>query len=543
MPMLLRRDAVRLFEASVESLNLALVGLGLPRRTSVREDSAKHAAEIGLIGASAEQAMSACLVQAFGGKILEKESGKFKTGGQILGDFRKMLLNPVPRTSFITKGVNNSTNHLKALHESTQKFSTLITARAGGLHAGKGPSRDICVVLAWDVVSFLNLLAQSTRIRPYLENLPEPPEVVKDREIILEDLARRIQVVNDPKERAGLLSAVYLVLPEIPLEKPEWADAFDRVTVAPREQDVSYLLNILENSKVASLFRVAKSEGGEGKAIPVTIKSDDPDALPISPQYLKREFTTIREQFFAEAALANGRLSKRSLHNVSQDLVLDVFVLGWGNTGILDGETISAQQIWPFILSGFTGTRTTPGPYWFLVRKVDDLKQLNKYLERASALGNKSLKNKIAEVLDGLKFLSDPQGHGGNTSIFQKLNEEIDEVEAKKTLLSHLIIKNKGDEKELPENAAALVNSVAEGDLSVGDVLLGFVENKLGITELKTKRYWVTKLAEVATEEDDLPGLLAVLRSDELSTVHTVVRKAFRRIDFLSYGPSGYQDV
>lgn len=342
MPMLLKRDSVRMLEASVNSLYLALVGLGLPRKTKNREKSSHYSSEIGLIGVSAELAMSACLVQAYGTKALEKESGKFKTGGHILSDFRKMITSPVPRISFITKGLADPASHLKALQEATYKITTLISARAGGLHAGKGSARDICVILGRDVVGFLQLLSQSSRIRTYLDEIPEPPEVVKDREIILEDLARRIHNTHDPIERAGLISAVYLVLPEVPTDRPEWLDAFERVSVAPREQDISYLLDVLENSKAATLFRVNKAASGEGRTLPVVVKSDDPEALPISPHYLKREFTTIKDQFYAEAALANGRLSQKSLHIVSEDLVLDIFVLGLVKTGILNTDTISS---------------------------------------------------------------------------------------------------------------------------------------------------------------------------------------------------------
>lgn len=58
MPRLLKKDAIRLLEASVESLNLALVGLGLPQRVTLKEVSAQYSGAIGLIGASVELAMA-----------------------------------------------------------------------------------------------------------------------------------------------------------------------------------------------------------------------------------------------------------------------------------------------------------------------------------------------------------------------------------------------------------------------------------------------------------------------------------------------------
>jgi len=62
----MRRHAIRLLEASLESLDLAVSSLGATKRREFREPVATYAPEIGLIGASAELAMSACLVQAYG---------------------------------------------------------------------------------------------------------------------------------------------------------------------------------------------------------------------------------------------------------------------------------------------------------------------------------------------------------------------------------------------------------------------------------------------------------------------------------------------
>jgi len=70
MPSLLRKDTIRLLEASVNSLNLALIGLSLPLRNEPREHSSLYSSEIGLIGAAAEQAVNACITQVFGLKGL-----------------------------------------------------------------------------------------------------------------------------------------------------------------------------------------------------------------------------------------------------------------------------------------------------------------------------------------------------------------------------------------------------------------------------------------------------------------------------------------
>jgi len=66
MPLYLRRDSIRMFEASLNVLHLALSNLGTTARYEVRQSNSMHAAEIGLIGSAAELAMSACLVHAHG---------------------------------------------------------------------------------------------------------------------------------------------------------------------------------------------------------------------------------------------------------------------------------------------------------------------------------------------------------------------------------------------------------------------------------------------------------------------------------------------
>src|SRR4029434_1950980 len=52
MPQYLRNDAVRLFEASMETLQLAIVGLGLPYPHGLRQDFARYAPVIGFVCAS-----------------------------------------------------------------------------------------------------------------------------------------------------------------------------------------------------------------------------------------------------------------------------------------------------------------------------------------------------------------------------------------------------------------------------------------------------------------------------------------------------------
>lgn len=66
MPQYLSRSSVRLLEASMDSLAIALTALALPKRHQLRSEEAKNAAVIGMAGTSAEQALAAILIQVMG---------------------------------------------------------------------------------------------------------------------------------------------------------------------------------------------------------------------------------------------------------------------------------------------------------------------------------------------------------------------------------------------------------------------------------------------------------------------------------------------
>lgn len=283
MPRLLKKDTIRLLEASIESLNLAILGLGLPKRTELKDDSVRYASSIGLIGTAAELAMSATLVQTGNQKSLTLPSGQFKTGGMILDDFRKLLRDAPPSVGYLTKGVSDVAQHRRTLVNRCSGFKRLIVARAGGLHAGIGPEREVCVLLAKEVSTFLNDLSKSDRIRSYIPVIPEAPDAIIERSAIIEDLDRRLSTSEDVDEQGRLLSAIYLILPDIPKEPPEWLEAITRVAVAPREKDVVYLLSALSKAVPGCLRRVSKA----GDGISVVVRPDDPNALPIRPEYLR----------------------------------------------------------------------------------------------------------------------------------------------------------------------------------------------------------------------------------------------------------------
>ena len=115
MPMYLKRDTIRLLEASVEAISLAVTSLGLPQRHEFREDAAQNSIAIGLTGVAAELAMSSIIVQAKGENALRQLSGFYKTGGIIVDDFKDLVNSKTPKLLFLTQNVEKPLEHINAI--------------------------------------------------------------------------------------------------------------------------------------------------------------------------------------------------------------------------------------------------------------------------------------------------------------------------------------------------------------------------------------------------------------------------------------------
>lgn len=76
-----------------------------------------------------------------------------------------------------------------------------------------------------------------------------------------------------------------------------------------------------------------------------------------------------------------------------------------------------------------------------------------------------------------------------------------------------------------------------ESELMLGDLLIKLVENVYSFQTEESQKYWARTLCECATELEDARGLYAVISETNFSSAYTAVRKAFRIIDFINYGP------
>ncbi|MEK3796033.1 hypothetical protein MKX42_30290 [Paenibacillus sp. FSL R7-0204] len=529
MPPLLRRDSIRFFEASINSLNLAIIGLSLPIRAEPREKTSLYAAEIGLIGTAAEQAVNACICQTHGVKWLLTFDKKFKPASQIFDQFSNILKKPTVTSSFLTQGILEKQNHLKTLLDKTTKFRLLAKARAGGLHAGIGPSREVTVALARDVSDFLIHLSYSSRIRPYLNHIPKPHDIVRDRAILIEELANKIKDTQNFQDRAVLISSAFLILPEISDVQPEWIDAFERVSISPNSNDVVLLLDALKQAIPSSLIRAT----GTGDALPVRIDSKNPSAFIVSPQFIKREFNQINEQWYADIANANGRLKNNILDLSPQDFILDVFGLGLENMNILEFQTgLPAQQTWPFVASSLS-VNGTPYPYWFLVRETANLPELKSFLIKAGAIGNGYLRKNSKEFFDGtLSILESKPLQTSENSWVREILVLSTQIENRRGKLQSLYEQSKlTDDKSILHIIEMLLNDEIDISETINQLC------KLPDANKSQRKTWMNVLIGCCYEIEDIPGLLYAFKNEDFYNSRSSIRRGLRIIDFLVYGP------
>jgi hypothetical protein len=530
MPLLLRHDSIRLLEASVEALQLAVASLGAGKRKEFREKSAEYSIEVGLIGAAAELAMAACVVQASGPGAILWPSGQFKTAGQILEDFRDLVRNATINSAFLTSGVSDPDKHRQELLQATIGFRRLFPVRAGGLHAGRGLLHEAAVVQANSVADFLELLRASSRVSPYIDFVPRCPWYRSDRALIVEDIARRLRD-SSGDDQAVALASLYVVLPDIPEDKPEWLDALQRVSISPREQDISFLLDTIEQASPAIMRRI----GTTGTTINVAVRPDDPDALPIAPHFLKRQFSDLRDAWHADIATANHRLESGSLDLPPAEVVREVFAIGLDRSRVVEiGEHFGPHQTWPAILASLSVQGTT-GPMWFLVRRTTDLGQLAAQLRRAAERANKGTQERVKVILEGIDTIRRNVNLPRDGGRFKELVDDISQAENQKETLLRSFDRNKGELRELPEQYRSQLEEVSNGERPVGPFHLALLEDEN--IDGPAKRYWSRILSEVSTDLDDSPALITVLGSEDLDAAYTAARKALRRIDFRAFGP------
>ena len=186
MPRLLKKDCIRLAEASIECLALAQLGVSSFHRIDHKVNIVRYAPETGLIGSSIELIMSAVLIQAYDKKVILKDETRYKTATEILHDFRKLLSDRPANISFITNGIEDGEAHLDNLLKLTKRFQVVITSRANALHNGFGLNFDVLSVLFQEVSYFIDLISQSSNFHPYIQNIPKLIVLSKEKQLLID---------------------------------------------------------------------------------------------------------------------------------------------------------------------------------------------------------------------------------------------------------------------------------------------------------------------------------------------------------------------
>ena len=535
MPKLLKKDSIRLIEASIEALALAQIGICTFRRDDLKVESVRYAAEIGLIGCAVELAMNSILIQAFGKQVIFKEENneaRYKTASEILHDFRTLLKQSSAVTSFLVNGISNYENHIEEILNLSNRFQIIISSRAHGLHNGLGLTYEITASFFQEVSKFLKLIGESTNFKPYLQKVPELIGIKIDRNILIDDLYNKVNQTNDFNEQKTLLSSLFLILPEIPKNLPEWTKKFQSFNIAPKKNDVVYLINALEQANPVCLKKV--NEGANTINVTV-VSSDTPNVIPISPQYLRTEFTQYKDQFYSDIATANGRLSSRNLDLPPIISVYNAFSIDLYDSKILDvGTSFTAHQSWAFIISAWNISKNnTNAPFWFMIRKTGDLGQLKALIKKASRYGSDTLKSNIEIVVKGIESIEKNETIDVSSQFYKKLIDDSQKFNDHLEKFQKMYIKTKNH--ELSGEYVDLLNNLFEEEIHIGAFIMKIISDDSILSD--KKKYWVSQLSQVMPVKDDITVLNDILNDKEYSNSHTNIRKLLRVYDFYLYGP------
>ncbi len=474
--------------------------------------------------------MGACLVQAFGPTAIAKPTGYFKTFGLILVEFKKLVQEATPAASFLVQGVQQPAAHRNELLGKASSFRLLPGLRAAGLHAGRGLTWETTVVQANLIADFLELLGRSSRLKPYLNAISRCPYPSQPRALLLEDLTSRLAKA-DPSAQSGLLASIFLILPEAPEGEPDWLASLERVSVVPESKDISYLLDAVGKALPATLERTSS----KAEAIRVKVRPAQEGSISITPHYLRRSFNQIRDRWHADVGNANGRLDQGFFAPPPVEAVREVFARGLTEADILeDGEDMSAHAAWVFVAASLSCAGTL-GPYWFLVRRSQDLGQLRSRLRKAAECGSKTLRNNLPEATSGILAIEKSKPLSCDDVIFSKLGHEIEAAVYKKEQVDSRLERWAKDDSK-PILSARFTDLVTQ--IRDSHTVTPAIEEVLSSNfPTAGKSYWARTLAEISTEQNDTKGLLEIFFSEEAPGALTAARKALRRIDFHLYGP------
>lgn len=531
MPRLLKKDCIRLAEASIEALALAQLGVSSFHRTDHKVNIVRYAPETGLIGCSIELIMSAVLVQAFDKKVILKDDNRYKTATEILKDFRRLLRERPANTSFLTSGVDDGEAHLDHLLNLTSRFQIVITSRANAFHNGVGLNFDVLSVLFQEVSAFIGLISKSTNFRPYTQKIPKLIVLTKEKQLLIDEIFKKVREETDIESQKTNIASLFILLPEVPNNLPKWLEDFTSFNISPRRNDIVNLINALEQANPVQLRRVRTGLD----AIPVRIENDNPEAIPIQPQFLRGQFQQFRDQFFADAATANGRLENGHLDLPPKISVCRCFGIGLKELSVLDEAkpSLTAHDAWPIIAAALNvPSNGITFPFWNIVRKTNDLGQLVAQLNRAAKLSNRPLQRNIKQAIYGINCVRTGEAISKDRNFYTSILSQYRGIVSK---FERFGLSSPSKQYYLATIYKEQLGLFEQGELSISE--LGEMIRKDEQLEERCRRYWLTKIAEACSELDSMPFLFEVYNDEVYKVCKTQIKKTFRAIDLVTFGP------
>lgn len=533
MPQLLRSGAIERVRASQDALALALFGMARPETTGATLPRA-NSGEIGLVGSSAELALSACLFQIGGPRAVAKRDGRYPSAPEALAEFRRVIRARPPRVSALVDGVDDQDDHLDQLVAATVGFTALFTERAGGLHAGRRHSRAVVHLAATQVSDFLRLLAASRRWSPYLQGVPFV-EVMPEKDLVLADELSHLSAASTPNETARALSSIFLVLPELCSDEPEWIEALHRVSISPRKQDLSVLLTSLETAHVGEVVKAARGARG----LPVHISDDG--VLTTSIANLKKSLHDPLARWRSQRGTANGCMDTNGYLDLpSIEAIYEYFALGLENMGFPEGELeagLTAPDVWPFVAAALS-YQGTPGPCFFLIGKLrpSEYSQFVACMRRAALLRGKlagaweSYEPEFRSIATGAHCTS---GHSETLDALSAASHR--RLDGREDVIDRIF--DRAD-SWMPGDVDRLtgVLQTLEDPGSLEPAFVKVIELSQDVSPPSCLVGIGRSLMHAATDAEDVAPMLEMAKLPKFVALRTDMRKAMREVDYLLRG-------
>ena len=537
MPKVLKTQTIDLLEGAIEMYKLALYGIALPTGKVTHNPTTKYAPIMGLLGAASELFAKACLVQAKGIEAMYKandQNNVYRFGSEVLDDFRKLIRDNDVSISFVWKNTNFQSSEFadqkSKLLFYMNKFALLQNLRAGGLHAGKGCSRDVAVITANDLYAFIQTLSQGKKLKAYLKNIPAPEATIRDREAIIEDLERRVKSASDSTTQIGEIRNMFLVLPYIPEIAPDWLEKFNRVIVSPPSvSDISYLVQTLSNAH--SIYLLKNRGGKEG--IPVKIDSNNPSAIPIAIQDIKRTLNGEPAKFNNDVLTANTRLSEKRLDLPLEEYIMDLYSVGLSEIGILtNGIKLTAQQTWPFVVAAYS-SQGIPRPCWFIIKECDEIDKLISFIKQVQPIAKGYYKKRHETLLKMLLAFRDKHQvslHNEKEKSFNDINSVVSKETQTTNPFTSSFLKN----RKFSTSTKTIIQNYIAGSISPGKALIELLQLSEWVDDDKSA---ATAILPICLATFDRDGMICAYKSDRLISCRSKIKRAIFISDIVRNGP------